>query len=123
MAKYCDINTILRAFSDVLSEKTPYLSAKEIKKRINELDGFHSNEWISVEDRNPTVPPFTSNYDDQQVDVLIYSPYYGILKGTYYEVIQGSATRIYRGYTCGRETIPDVTHWMPLPAPPKKKEA
>jgi hypothetical protein len=65
------------------------------------------NNWISVEDELPK-----GDYDDECIDV--YSIAMGritdctYIDSNYWETYQGD--RIY-----------DVTHWMPLPEPPKDK--
>jgi len=65
------------------------------------------NEWISVKDKNPP-----DNGEDWLVLVKNKNKPDGIFL---YDVAQ---------YECGEwnksNTWEDVTHWMPLPAPPEK---
>ncbi len=67
------------------------------------------NEWISVEDRLPDVPK-----DDYMSDyVLTYDKKAGIWVAFFCS----------SGYWCeARECVSfeNVTHWMPLPEPPKE---
>ena len=63
-------------------------------------------EWISVEDRLPNIPTF---------DILIYRKR---LDGTYEITLGGYFKSGFK--TSLFESFPHVTHWMPLPAPPKE---
>lgn len=64
--------------------------------------GYRKQKWISVEDRLPT-------WEDGKV--LIYTVF-GI----------SIAERTVSGHWRGKDAIPKfITHWMPLPEPPKMK--
>lgn len=65
-------------------------------------------KWISVKDR---LPEKWQNNDGTLVNYLIYMPEYGVDVGNYFE-----PAKVWdcMGIPC------KVTHWMPLPAPPKE---
>ena len=64
-------------------------------------------EWISVTDRLPTL---AETWHDH-VEVLAYDSYYGPVAASYCKT---------RGWELpeGLHSV-NVTHWMPLPAPPE----
>lgn len=65
------------------------------------------NEWISVEDRLP----------EGHVQVLMWSAKWNIAEaGSYYNKSFWVHSEIGDGYIAD-----DITHWMPLPAPPEKE--
>lgn len=65
--------------------------------------GYRKQEWISVEERLPTL---------EDGKVLIYTPY-GI------SIAQKTTTNHWKG----ENAIPKlITHWMPLPEPPKGEQ-
>lgn len=70
--------------------------------------------WISVKDRlppeNETVLVFLNN---QEIELMAYCKYFGYLKKEN-EPIE----YCWGGYN-GAYDIDQVTHWMPLPEPPK----
>lgn len=70
-------------------------------------------EWISVEDRLP----------DNSVEVLIWALVGGYLSGCRrWEARRGYYSTTYEPCWCLRNGMTtDVTHWMPLPAPPEDK--
>lgn len=64
------------------------------------------SEWISVKDRMPTFPAIiVIRYDDGVTEIRDFSP----TRGEYRNIF-------------GTETGVPVTHWMPLPDPPKENE-
>ena len=67
--------------------------------------------WISVEDE---LPPKESEYDDDSIVVLVTDGN-GVYKGLYRrdEYLSG-------WFTCDLWALDNITHWMPLPAPPEK---
>jgi len=62
-------------------------------------------KWISIKDRLP--PP--------EIEVLLFQPRFGCCVGSLQE--WGDFTDCVEGLT-----MPNVTHWMPLPEPPKENE-
>lgn len=79
----------------------------EADKILDVLQGYRKQEWISVEDRLP----------EESTNVLAYSTKYNEIIFLYYcgedewEDEKGFASAKYYG----------ITHWMPLPEPPKMK--
>lgn len=63
-------------------------------------------EWISVEERLPK----------NQQRVIYYFELTGAHVGAYYDSVDGPLFVGDKGYLTD-----DVTHWMPLPEPPKRK--
>jgi hypothetical protein len=63
-----------------------------------------TQEWISVKKKLPV-------YKDEYGVVLMYSEVRGTEKGF---------TKNYNFYDEDLEILKDITHWMPLPEPPKK---
>ena len=97
----------LKAIDDVLKVKVHHLQTGRIKNSefIDWVDKQPTiepkQEWISVKDRLPT-------WEDGKV--LIYTTY-GI----------SVAKRTTSNKWMGEHAIPKlITHWMPLPEPPKK---
>ena len=66
-------------------------------------------KWISVDDRLPEV--WINEEDDVLVNYMIYSPDFGVDIGSYHAKAQ---RWVCMGLPCS------VTHWMPLPEPPKE---
>lgn len=82
---------------------------KTIREWIDILKYYQSSKWISVDDRLP----------DIDTEVLICTD-----KGLYYDVAQYSGGKKF--WTLERNpdcwvTVSGVTHWMPLPEPPKEE--
>ena len=65
-------------------------------------------DWISVEDRLPEV--WRNDETAELVNYMIYSPDFGVDIGNYHVTAK---KWICMGLPC------TVTHWMPLPEPPK----
>ncbi|PKM01062.1 MAG: hypothetical protein CVV19_00620 [Gammaproteobacteria bacterium HGW-Gammaproteobacteria-9] len=66
------------------------------------------SEWISVEER---VPPIREEDNDCTADVLAFNEARNMLAAFYsYEDAEW--------YDMNGDMILEVTHWMPLPAPP-----
>jgi len=76
---------------------------RDLHKRIAELE----NQWISVEDRLP----------DFHIQILFYAgDMDGLLKGAFYR-----HSHRFRDNEGNFFYKSDVTHWMPLPEPPKEQ--
>lgn len=91
------------------SEKGDWFRQFEIKfnaeqKIINEL---RKRQWISVKDRLP----------EPAENVLIFTDYHGGCVDIGRYVLQGNLPFWARG---GAEIKDNVTHWQPLPEPPKE---
>lgn len=103
---------IIKFYADFLSQDTIDAIADRIiaegvtvqDSKLVEIDQF--NKWISVKDRLPTV----------NVGVLVYTPRLKNIFEVFYTVNGKWEIVSYRG----SEILNDeVTHWMPLPQPPK----
>ena len=106
----------LKAIDDVLKVKVHHLQTGRIKNSefIDWVDkqptAEPKQEWISVKDRLP----------EQLKEVLICFDGYGK---------KSVSTATYRNYFYGKEwlsnmmslSVDSVTHWMPLPEPPKEE--
>jgi hypothetical protein len=65
------------------------------------------SEWISVKDRLP----------ENEVDAILAI----LLNGNYYVMIGRRSGYVWDIYTLdGIQWVNSVTHWMPLPEPPKE---
>ena len=67
--------------------------------------------WISVTERLPEV--WRNDETSELVNYMIYSPYFGVDIGNYHAEAK---TWLCVALPC------TVTHWMPLPEPPKEVE-
>ena len=78
------------------------------------LYGWNNPNWISVEEE--PYPPKKNKWDKKSEDVLIYGLWMGYpirLFGTYhYDINEWSANGL----------ISNITHWMPMPQPPRKEK-
>ena len=72
------------------------------------------NEWISVEDRMPintdNILAFNGYGGVGEYDIMYYTVHSKIHKWAFYYDYDRS------------EEIVEITHWMPLPEPPKEKK-
>ena len=78
------------------------------------------SEWISVEDRLPNVNTKKIDYEEMGVLVCINSK--GFKRSSYriYERCTVRGKTVYRWrFPFGRISDENITHWMPLPEPPK----
>lgn len=104
-----------------------YSLPEEVRKGIINLDqepdvidayeegvlyGWNNPNWISVEDELP--PPHYEGANSTDF-VLVYDGF--DLEFAYYDFEQKN----WHGEDC-KEMMFDVTHWMPLPQPPRKEE-
>lgn len=96
---------------EVKSEHDMYIRACEQisaqKRLIDKLKNRLKNRWISVEEKLPTVDP---RYGD--IDVLVHMDDGFIATATYDKN---------NGWELWAESG-EVTHWQPLPGPPKGSE-
>ena len=67
------------------------------------------NEWVSVEDRLPE-----RNLDNALILISFKGKY--LYYVAYFEDGKWYVPNMY-----GRDCLKDVTHWMPLPEPPKEE--
>jgi hypothetical protein len=79
-------------------------------------------KWISVEDRLPSKDCIPANFlvvakvgDEIVVDLAERYPYKNCLTGE-----EGAELEIFHDWDEGQGC--EITHWMPLPAPPTEKE-
>lgn len=86
--------------------------------------------WISVEERLPDITD-GNNFDIRWSDnILIPSPYGTILMGRYIECIDDEIDEVVErgfsseegGYFKPEYGLGEITHWMPLPPPPKQNK-
>ena len=85
------------------------LSCDEQVQRIADhliMNGVTVQEWISVDDRLPRI----------NVGVLVYTPRLKNIFEAFYKVDGKWEIFSYRG---GEILNDEVTHWMPIPQPPK----
>lgn len=87
----------------------------ELQKEIDRLKA--ENEWISVKERLPETK--SNGSYRQSIPILAYSD--GIIFKSRYETNNNGEHEFSQWYcTLIDDTIDDVTHWMPLPQPPKQ---
>lgn len=100
--------------ADTIEELQASLSGKDKVCRIVEKDGetelFIENRWISVSERLPEAK--IGHYSE---DVLVVDCDGCVAICNYYKGCDGFSAWAYSG-------INEITHWMPLPAPPKEDE-
>lgn len=81
-------------------------------KQLNEIKEKEKSEWISVKDRLP---------DDKELYLICTESNFGKIDIAYYQSI-GDKFSNYEPFWQGRSSRSTrVTHWMPLPKPPKGK--
>lgn len=68
--------------------------------------------WISVKDRYPSRP----------MDVLVYVDLVMVFMGRYSQVSGWGLYDCNEGLVFGSKLKDRVTHWMPLPNPPKQEK-
>lgn len=98
----------LKAIEDILGEEYDLDQLREVKSKINEAQGAG---WISVEDRLPEDPAPVA-------DAEFLPEYIVLIKGAQVATVihyDGGGKWYYGG-----DYYP-VTHWRPLPEPPKEE--
>lgn len=93
------------AADEMLSRLSGMYHIEDIRAMLARLPADEpKSSWISVKDKLPEDPLQTIIVTDgNQVCVAVYSVVYGEFS-----------------VMCGRDTAFSVTHWMPLPEPPKE---
>ena len=71
-------------------------------KAADEIDRLKRGGWISVKDRLP----------EKCTEILIYAPNHGCIVAKY------SNNEFWDTISCYVYSTDEITHWMPLPAPP-----
>lgn len=91
----------------------------EVRKKAREERKSKFGEWISVEDRLPSKDSIPDNFivvakvgDETVVDLAEMYPYKNYLTGE-----EGVQWEIFNDWDEGQGC--KITHWMPLPQPPK----
>jgi aminoglycoside phosphotransferase family enzyme len=95
---------------EMLYKELEYLEGirRNIDRDINKI--LLSKEWISVKDRLP---------EHMDKVLVVYEDSDNILMASYTDGILGKGFSVY--YADGRKpTHTPITHWMPLPEPPKQ---
>ena len=101
MSKEKQIEEMANTIYDNRPHKDVWLEdAQDIAKVLYEA-GYRKQEWISVEERLP---------EESAWYLVNIINHFGLDVVTF--------THYTKGYGWG---VPDVTHWMPLPEPPKMK--
>lgn len=105
MARYIDVDTIKLKGIAVLDENLDFLvSLSDVRKSLQmtpTADVVPKSEWISIDERLP---------EESAWYLVNIINHFGLDMVTF--------THYTKGLGWG---IPDVTHWMPLPEPPKMK--
>ena len=88
---------------------------REVEREVREAPALTPpNEWVSVDERLPE-----PDFPRQQRGFYLVALSNGVVKELMYEFRHYENMMFDVGW---HETAFPVTHWMPLPAPPKKEE-
>lgn len=110
---------ILREAADALERLNDFDQTQskkmleKLQKAQEELDEMKRSGWIGVKDRLP-------KQTDPGTKVIFITEKSGVYVGCYYE---SDACHKFDGWYSAFARIENVTHWMPLPEPPKEDEA
>ena len=107
-----------KAVLSVIKETHILLTPEELEKLEALKAKWEKEQWISVKDKLPEID-INDNWNKktgQSKDVWTYSDF-GMKKGRYFHHGEHSIWRI-DGASCTNGI--EVTHWMPLPQPPKQ---
>ena len=100
--KYIDAGTTAEKISNEF--EIPMSELCDVFADIPSADVQPANQWISIDERLP----------QDGEEALVYAGNRGVMIGLYDSVLQ-----VWLDYECcGLK----VTHWQPLPEPPKKEE-
>ena len=109
MARLIDVDEFMKQIRKWLGNETDFRSLQEIIAGMPTIDPV-KQEWISVKDRLPerTLPPHdVLVYHDLNCGMFVDRAWYSYDMGKWCSVL-GMKLK--------------VTHWMPLPEPPKEGE-
>ena len=110
---------------DLRRENENLRAELEWKQKEIELARRHARQWISVEDRLPeedgSYLVTTNSFGDRQSVKLRWFAKDGENVDAYDLAGQKDVWYLY-DIECGYVSIKTVTHWMPIPEPPKEVE-
>ena len=110
----------------MMSHWKPYMDMDKVRKAVQNMPTLTPpNEWVSVEER---LPKYNIREDgelisskilcycetDKTVHLVVSQKFYTGRKG---EIVHP----VFRYYDEGGDEIENVSHWMPLPAPPDRR--
>jgi hypothetical protein len=104
---------------DPEKKKGPGIIQQMLKTSEKRNEGVEQGGWISVKDRLPNTYLSSKNWDGlKSDDVLCYNDG-GVCRGVLYET-KMDGSHYFDWYDEDDWDLVGVTHWMPLPEPPKK---
>ena len=74
------------------------------------------NQWISVKERLPVFRQYNQNDESGYTEDVLMCFVWGRIRINNFEKVDGIVTTGYGN------NLNEVTHWMPLPAPPKEEK-
>ena len=106
----------------MMSHWKPYMDMESVREAIKKMPTLTpQNEWVSVEERLPEDDPnIKKHIEGEQFGLLTVLVYNGVVKQT--NRFFCNAPKFGLPKTDGWAwASSNVTHWMPLPAPPEKE--